>query len=163
MRKLRTVVSLAIVSFAALGSLGGHSSAADTHVIQATAQANWKSDGRESDGISNPLVVAVRKGDILEIRVPGGVHGMVTLDRKGSETSPRPNELRTLVQTCGEDAPAKPNAVFREIECQGGTSNFAKRFVGVMKLEVLDAFQNEVYFWCVEHTSEMWGTIQLKL
>ena len=34
--------------------------------------------------------------------------------------------------------------------------------MGDLKLEVMDNFKDDVHFWCVEHVSGMWGTIELK-
>ena len=151
---------LASGCLAGILAFAGHSSAAETLVIEATQDITWKSGGQESDG-KKPLVVAAKKGDILEIRVPAGSHGFVTLDKKGTES---PSKAVKFVQACGEDPKAKPDAVLREIECNGTNSNFAKTFISPppMKLEILDKFQDDVHFWCVIHTSDMWGTIQLK-
>jgi hypothetical protein len=145
---------------AGVAAFSHHGLAADTIVIEATQDITWKSGSQESDG-KKPLIVVAKKGDILEIRVPAGAHGFVTLDKKGTES---PKQELKFVQACGEDAKTKPDAVLREIECDGTNSKFAKRFVSPppMKLEILDKFQNEVHFWCVIHVSDMWGTIQLK-
>jgi hypothetical protein len=140
-----------LVSVAALADHGG--AAAATIVIEATANATWRSDSNESGDENTPLVVEARQGDVLEIRLVGGPHGFVTLDKPGNQ---RPSTAMKFVQACGESAQDKPDAVFREAEC----SRFNRRLVASMKLEVLPAFQNQVHFWCIIHQSGMWGTIK---
>jgi hypothetical protein len=125
---------------------------ADTVLIEATPNVTWRSGGMQSGADGTPLVVQAKAGDVLEIRLVGGQHGFVTLDKKGTDN---PSIALNLVQACGETPQAKPAAVFRETEC----SQFNKR-LGIMKLEVLDRFQSEVHFWCLIHQSAMWGTIK---
>lgn len=131
--------------------------AADTILIEATANTTWKSGGMESAGRNVPLVVQAKTGDVLDIRVSGGRHGFVTIDKKGNENPSGTSALK-FVQACGESPQDKPEAVFRETEC----SRFNKTLTASMKLEVLDRFQSDVNFWCVIHESDMWGTIKLR-
>jgi hypothetical protein len=127
--------------------------AAATILIEATPTVTWRSGGMESGGENAPLIIQATAGDVLEIRVVGGPHGFVTIDKPGNQS---PSSAVKLVQACGESAQDKPDAVFREIEC----SRFNMRLIANMKLEVLPAFQNDVNFWCVIHQSGMWGTIK---
>ncbi len=121
----------------------------------------WASEGRQSTRDGVPLVVKVKKGDTLEIRIPnnGVTHGFVTIRGKTDEN---PSEAVDLVLAC--DQVPKPNAVLRETGCTGKQTNFGNEdgFTGTLKLEVLDKFRGDVNFWCVIHTATMWGTIQLK-
>jgi len=140
-----------LVSVAALADRG--SAVAANILIEATTNNTWRSGGMESGDENTPLVVQARAGDVLEIRVVGGPHGFVTLDKPGNQS---PSDAVKFVQACGESAQDKPDAVFREMEC----SRFNKRLLANMKLEVLPAFQNDVHFWCIVHQSSMWGTIK---
>jgi hypothetical protein len=36
------------------------------------------------------------------------------------------------------------------------------KFTGSMRLEVLNTFKDDVYFWCVVHRAAMAGTLKLK-
>jgi hypothetical protein len=131
---------------------------AATHVIEATANFKWKSGGQEpADG--DPLVVEVAKGDILDIQIAAGNHGVATIDKPASDGDA--SEALGLVLACGEDAASKPDAVLREIEC-GAASQFNKRYIGSMKLEVLDKFAADTHFWCIVHVDNMWATLKLK-
>jgi hypothetical protein len=136
----------------------GVTNAAETHVIKATSDITWKSADGESDD-AKPLIVKVNKGDILEIKISGGPHGFITIDRKGTD---KPKETRDPVLACGEPADGKGKYVLREIECDGDKSNFGKEFIETLKLEVTENFDKDQNFWCVRHREGMWGTIELK-
>jgi hypothetical protein len=137
------------------------SASADTHVITATDNKTWNSEGQSSKTTGVPLVVEVKKGDTLEIRIPAGrvTHGFVTIDKKADEN---PSEAVGLVLAC--DQLPKPDAVLRETGCNGKQTNFGNEdgFTGTLKLEVLGNFKSDVNFWCVIHQAIMWGTIKLK-
>ena len=106
----------------------------------------------------SPLLVEVKKGDVIEFKIASGGHGVMTLTGPGDKFPPPAPEL---VLACGEQADAKPNHVMREVEC-GASSLFGKRLTAPMKLEVVDKFQSDVNFWCIFHTGDMWGTFKLK-
>jgi hypothetical protein len=136
---------------------------ADTHVIVGTQRTTWKFGGQESTTSGKPLIVVVKKGDTVEIQIPGGSipHGFVTINKRGDQ---RPVEAKDLVIACGEGS--KSGAVLRETGCTGGPSNFGNPngFVGKITLEVLDNFPATaagVNFWCVIHQKRMWGIITL--
>jgi|SRR5215813_4173790 len=149
-----TCIRFLLGAFVSLVVLAVHGGAIAANIlIEATTNTTWRSGGMESGGESAPLVVQARVGDVLEIRVLGGPHGFVTLDKPGNQ---KPAIALKFVQACGENAQDKPEAVFRETEC----SRFNMRLVNNMKLEVLPAFQNDVHFWCFVHLSDMWGTIK---
>ena len=106
-----------------------------------------------------PLVVTVNRGDILLIEVPGGKHGFVTLNKKGTDN---PAPAKQFVWACGQpEFYETKKAAFREVQC-GASSNFGKLFTGKMRLEVTDKLKDDVNFWCVQHTRDMWGVVKLK-
>jgi hypothetical protein len=160
--KMRNRTSLLLVWTATILALAGGSASADTRTIAATDQFTWTSDGQSSTTDGKPLVVSVKKGDVLTIQVSEGAgdHGFVTLSGPGDQN---PNEDRSLVIACGEDpnAASKQNAVLREIGCSDKPSNFGQMFVGSFQLQVLDKFQADVNFWCVIHQFAMWGRLTL--
>jgi hypothetical protein len=145
-------------------ALTGSIARADTIAIAATGDITWSSGKQQSTTDGKPLVVTVKKGDILEIQIPpnAGPHGLVTINKGGMESDAA--EERGYVQACGQQPAskdAKVQPVLREIECSGTSSNFGKEFVGTFKLEVLQTFQ-DVNFWCVLHQGGMWGTLKLQ-
>ena len=98
--KIACLISLVFgMQIASHAGFTGTSSAAETHVITATAKPSWKSVDGESSTSGSPLVVTVNKGDILEINIPGGTHGFVTLNKKGTD---KPAEARQFVWACGQ-------------------------------------------------------------
>src|SRR5262249_30895019 len=96
--------------FGCLGSIAAiadHGSAtAASLLIEATANATWRSGGKESGDENTPLVVETKAGDVLEIRVVAGPHGFVTLDKPGNQS---PSAALKFVQACGESAQDKPD------------------------------------------------------
>jgi hypothetical protein len=159
MKTLQMVVAILLGLVSSVVAVG-LASAAETHVIEATSDLTWKSAEGESND-TEPLVVKVNKGDILEIKVPGGLHGFVTIDKKGTDN---PTVMTDPVLACGqsETEENKGKIVLREIDCTGGESNFGKLFVGTLKLEVADTFEEDLNFWCVRHRGGMWGVIKLR-
>jgi hypothetical protein len=134
--------------------------AADTHVIMATPQVAWNYHGQIST-LRKPLMVDDLKiGDIIEIQIPQAAipHGFITVKKDAGQP---PTETKDLVVACGEDKSSKPNAVLRELDC-GTQSKFGVKFTGSMRLEVLNTFKDDVYFWCVVHRAAMAGTLKLK-
>jgi hypothetical protein len=154
-----------IVVWLALGTVLAFVSpcvAADTHVIMSTPQFTWTYNGRSSTDDGTPVIVDDLKiGDVVEIRVGDGMHGLITIKQLADVSPPESNQTKDPVLACGEDANAKPNAVLREIEC-GATSQFGAAFTGSMKLEVLNTFTSDTNFWCVIHQFGMTGTLKLK-
>lgn len=149
-------VGLVLVSIAAPGV----SLAANNHVIEATGDLTWRSNGQESTTDGDPLVVDVAAGDTIEVQVGEGVpHGFMTIDKAGN-SSPPPASAPNLVIACGEAPEAKPDAILREVECNGTSSQLDDPFKGTLKLQVLDAFSAETNFWCTVHTSIMWGVLK---
>jgi hypothetical protein len=165
MRNLWKTASVLCVGISTMISFANTSAGADTHVISATQDITWKSDGQESAGIGVPLGVEVKKGDTIDIQIPKGdaPHGFVTIDKRGDAM---PARAEGLVLACGENPTTKPDAVLKEIGCVTGTpSVFGKIFTSpssTLKLEVLDKFQADINFWCVVHKKQMWGMIKLK-
>ena len=134
--------------------------AANTHVIVATPQVAWSYNGQTST-LRKPLMVDDLKiGDIIEIQIPQAAipHGFVTVKKEAGQP---PTENKDPVVACGEDKNSKPNAVLRELDC-GTQSKFGVKFTGSMRLEVLNTFKDDVYFWCVVHRAAMAGTLKLK-
>ena len=149
---MRTTATLVAISFLGAGFLVSAPACAEE--IRVTNKLNkWKL----GETAVSPLPVPVKKGDVVEFRVTGE-HGVVTLDKPGSDDTTLPK--LDLVLTCGEEATAKPNHVLREVEC-GASSQFNKVLAGPMKLEVTDKFEKDVNFWCTEHQAGMWGTFKL--
>jgi hypothetical protein len=134
--------------------------AADTHVIMTTPQVACNYHGQIST-LRKPLMVDDLKiGDIIEIQIPQAAipHGFITVKKDAGQP---PTETKDLVAACGEDKSSKPNAVLRELDC-GTQSKFSVKFTGSMRLEVLNTFKDDVYFWCVVHRAAMAGTLKLK-
>jgi hypothetical protein len=157
MAKSFSGLSIAGLVIVAVASLSGASRAAENHVIVATDDITWSSNGQESTTNGDPLVVEVAKGDTIEVQVSAGIpHGIVTLDKPGNQN---PALKPDLVIACGEEM--REGAVLREIEC-GAASQFGKPFVGTLKLEVLDTFSADTNFWCVIHRGSMWGVLKVK-
>jgi hypothetical protein len=108
---------------------------------------------------ANPIMVDdLKPGDIVEVQVPGGTHGFITIMKKAAAA---PTEITDPVWACNEAEGSKPNAVLREIEC-GATSKFNVLFVGSLKLEVLPKFRDPIDFYCKQHRTAMPGTLKLK-
>lgn len=162
MKIARLVLLVVVVQIASYVGFIGTSGAAETHVIRATSGPSgpfWKSVDDESSPSGAPITVSVNKGDILEVQVPGGKHGFVTLDKKGTDN---PAKAPQFVWACGQPKSDETEAAaFRELDC-GSPTNFDKLFVGKMRLEVTDNLKDDVNFWCIQHTSGMWGIIKLK-
>jgi hypothetical protein len=165
--KKSSKTSLLLVCTATMATLAGGSASAEMRTISATDQFTWISAGQTSTTNGAPLVVKVKKGDVVTIQVSkdSGGHGWVTLKGPGNQN---PDEDRSRVVACGEKPKAptandqtKP-AVLREIGCTDKPSNFGQEFIGSFQLEVLDNFQEDVNFWCVVHLSGMWGRLTLE-
>jgi hypothetical protein len=150
--------SLTCASFAAVLLFASASFAANTHTIVAHSNITWSYNGKSSTA-DNPIMVDdLKVGDIVEVKIPGGVHGFITIKRNAGGADP--TEITEPVLACGQAPGAKP-AVLREIEC-GATTNFNKPFVGSMKLEVLTNFKDPIDFYCWQHKADMPGTLKLK-
>ncbi len=171
MRKLWKAPSILGVGISTMIAFASTSASAATHVIVGTKDTTWQAETPTQHSTTGgvPLVVEVKKGDMIDILVPfpfliqNRPHGFVTINKKGTEN---PDLALGLVLACGEDPTSKPTAVLREVGCITGTpSNFGDKpggFVGSLKLEVRDNFQADTNFWCSVHTNTMWGTIKLK-
>jgi hypothetical protein len=153
-RYTRYCVLLAAASFVANASF-----AADTHTIVAHSNLTWSYNGKSSTATSPILIDDLKAGDIIEVQIPGGIHGFVTIRKNAGGAAP--TEITDPVLACKEAESSKPNAVLREIEC-GTASKFNVRFVGSLKLEVLAKFKDPVNFYCVQHKGAMPGTLKLK-
>src|SRR5262249_13105929 len=106
---------LLLASLITVSALAANREAAAAAIlIEATPTVTWRSGGMESGGENAPLIIQATAGDVLEIRVVGGPHGFVTIDKPGNQS---PSSAVKFVQACGESAQDKPDAVFREIEC----------------------------------------------
>ena len=153
---MRTSLSAVLLSLGLLGAglLAPGPTRADNIVIT-NQGAKWRL--APNPGVS-PLPVEVKKGDVIEFRLASLGHGVVTLDKPGSD--PNAAENLQLVLACGEDPNTKPNHVLREVEC--GRSRFNAELLPSVKLQVMDNFQADVNFWCIIHLSDMWGTLKLK-
>jgi hypothetical protein len=153
---MRTSLCAVLLSFGLLGAglLVPGPARADNIVIT-NQGAKWRL--APNPGVS-PLPVEVKKGDVIEFRLASLGHGVVTLDKPGSD--PNAAENLQLVLACGEDPNTKPNHVLREVEC--GRSRFNAELLPSVKLQVMDNFQADVNFWCIIHLSDMWGTLKLK-
>jgi hypothetical protein len=159
MRRSSGRYSLSCASFAALFLFASTGFAADTHTIVAHSNLTWSYNGKSSTAANPIMVDDLKTGDIVEVQVPGGTHGFITI-KKNAGGAP-PTEITDPVLACGEAEDSKPNAVLREIEC-GATSNFNKLFVGSLKLEVLPKFTGPIDFYCKQHRAAMPGTLKLK-
>jgi len=135
--------------------------AAENHVIEATNKFSWRSGEKESAGPSTGLIVEVRKGDTIEIRVSpeSGTHGLMTIDKPGDQS---PSNAPALVNACGtDDDETSKDAGLREVCEDGAPSQFGTDFEGKMTLEVLETFSADTNFWCTVHFELMWGVIKL--
>jgi hypothetical protein len=152
---MRTLLGAVLLPLGLLGagSLVPGSARADNIVIT-NQGAKWRL--APNPGVS-PLSVDVKKGDVIQFKLASLGHGVVTLDKPGDQN---PSPALQLVLACGEDPKTKPDHVLREVEC--GASRFNVELTASIKLEVTDKFQADVPFWCVIHTSDMWGTLKLK-
>jgi hypothetical protein len=166
MRNLWKTASVLCVGISTMISFASTSASADNHVISATSRRTWQSDQGESSGTAVPLEVDVKVGDTIEIQIPTGniPHGFVTIDGRGDAS---PSAKPDFVLACGQDPMSNPNAVLQEIGCVPGMpTHFGKIEPGCIKLQVLPNFPadpnaNVVNFWCLQHTSAMWGMIKL--
>jgi hypothetical protein len=153
---MRTSLSAVLLSFGLLGAAlltPGPARAGD--ILITNQGTKWRI--APADAVS-PLAVNVKKGDVIEFR-PGLGHGVVTLKDRGDQNPPPAADLQ-LVLVCGEKPESKPAHVLREIECPA-PSRFNSQLTTSMKLEVTDKFAADVHFWCINHTSDMWGTFKL--
>ncbi|MET4279319.1 MULTISPECIES: hypothetical protein [unclassified Bradyrhizobium] len=134
-------------------------SAAETHVIDVLGIA-WTYTDKKSTPAAPVAVDDLKVGDTVEVQIPGGPvhHGFVTLKRTDGGPA---IEDKSPVLACGEDATAKPNAVLRELDCNGTTSKFGVAFTGSLRLEVTDKFKDPVDFFCVIHKGGMPGVLKL--
>lgn len=148
-------VGFALIVIAASSQSGF---AAENHVITTTESFAWKSATGESTGPNGPLIIEVAKGDTIEFQINGGPHGVVTLNKPGNET---PVLDTDLVLTC-DGKGSQDRAVLRELDCNGATTNFNKKRIQTLRLEVLDKMAADTNFWCVVHKGTMWGIIRLK-
>jgi hypothetical protein len=153
---MRTLPGAVLLSLGLLGAglLAAGPAQADNIVIT-NAGDKWR---LAPNPAVSPLQVEVKKGDVIEFRLATLGHGVVTLDKPGSD--PTAAENLQLVLACGEDPNTKPNYVLREVEC--GRSRFNAVLLPSVKLQVMDNFQADVHFWCIIHLSDMWGTLKLK-
>jgi hypothetical protein len=158
MRKLSVRYSVLCGTLATL-AVAGSAFAANTHIVVAQSNLTWKYGSKTSTPSKPVMVDDLMTGDIIEIQVPGGSHGFITIKRTAGVSSP--TEITDPVLACGETAASKPNAVLREIACGTGT-NFNKAFTGSLKLEVLPTFTAPVDFYCFVHKAIMPGTLKLK-
>ncbi|MDE5464929.1 hypothetical protein [Bradyrhizobium sp. CSS354] len=159
MRTLSMPLPIASIILGATLAFAGAASAADTHVIGVQGLA-WTYKDKKSTA-STPLTVDdLKVGDIVEVQIPSGPvhHGFVTLKRTDGGPA---IEDKSPVLACGEDATAKPNAVLRELDCNGTTSKFGVAFTGSLRLEVTDKFKDPVDFFCVIHKGGMPGVLKL--
>jgi hypothetical protein len=137
--------------------------AADNHKISATPSITWKSEQGESKTEGQvPLIEKVRQGDTLEIRIPQGPHGFVTIQGEGNDDA---TEAPELVWACGQpETQVTKSAPLREIGCTGSSSNFGKLISSTesatMRFDVTQNFQGDLNFWCVKHTGIMWGKLE---
>jgi hypothetical protein len=153
---MRTSLTVALLSLDLLAcSLLAHGEARADNILITNQGSKWRL--APNPGV-NPLPVEVKKGDVIEFRLAGLGHGIVTLNKPGSD--PNAAENLQLVLACGEDPSSKPNHVLREVEC--GLSRFNAELIPSVKLQVTDNFQADVNFWCIIHLSDMWGTFKLK-
>jgi hypothetical protein len=131
---------------------------ADTHTVVAHPNLTWTYNGKASSAAQPIMVDDLKAGDVVEIQVPGGQHGFITIKKvAGSPTI----EVKDPVLACGEAPNSKPNAALREIEC-GANSKFGVPYTGSLKLEVLPSFKAPVDFYCWIHKAAMPGTLKLK-
>lgn len=130
--------------------------AADTRVIEATDDITWKSGDQELDG--GPLVVEVQKGDILEIHIPNGNHGFITLNKTGDTPAPE------RASVCEHpDTGDTSGAVIKEIQCDDTQkATFGKLGAGVLHFSVSQNFSDDLPFWCPKHRGGMRGVVKLK-
>ena len=157
MRKPSIRNALLYGTVGAILSLAGTAFAADTHVIVAQSNLSWFYNGQSSTPAQPVMVGDLKIGDLIEIQIPGGTHGFITIKKTaGGPTT----EIKDPVLACGEEAGSKPNAVLREIEC-GSASQFGVVYKGSLKLEVLPTFKSPVNFYCVVHKARMPGTLKL--
>jgi hypothetical protein len=132
--------------------------AADTHVVVAHSNLTWSYNGKSSSSDSPILVDDLKIGDIVEVQVPSGPHGFITIKRGAAGSIA---EIKDPVIACGDPVNSKPNAVLRELDC-GAASKFGVAFKGSLRLEVLSTFKDPVDFYCWVHKAAMPGTLKLK-
>lgn len=138
--------------------LAARTFAADTHTIIAHPNLTWTYNGKASSAAQPVMVDDLATGDIVEVQVPGGFHGFITIKKvPGSPTT----EIKDPVLACGEAPSSKPNAVLREVDC-GASTKFGVAYTGSLKLEVLPTFKAPVDFYCWVHKAAMPGTLKLK-
>jgi hypothetical protein len=157
MRSIAVGTSVLWIAFGSALALPQSARAADTHTIVAQANLTWKYGTKVSTPTSPVLVDDLKIGDIVEISIPGGQHGFVTIKKTPAPTK----EVVDVVLACGESPASKPNAVLKEIEC-GPKSKFNVPFIGNLKLEVLPTFASAQDFYCVIHKGTMPGILKLK-
>lgn len=156
MTKLPAQLSAALVASGAVLTCASDGFAADTHVIKTDGFAWTYKDKRSTPAV--PVAIDdLKVGDTVEVQIAddGIDHGFVTIKRAAG-TAPQPDPTR--VQACGE---SKPDAVLREIDCGTAGSQFAHKFIGTMRLEILSTFKDPVDFYCTEHKAGMPGTLKL--
>lgn len=159
---MKTSHAAALVAMGTFGLVAAFPDAgrATDLLIEATADNTWKFGKLESGGVTKPLMVPVKTGDVLQFKVLGGSHGVQTLDGKGSAS---PKADHKYVRKCGETAATKPDAVLAETGCPPGNASFydkvLPREMVSLKLEVLGSLKSDVHFWCKVHKKDMWGTI----
>jgi hypothetical protein len=154
---MRTSRSAVLLSLSLLGGglLVPGPARADNILIM-NQGSKWRLGNTPVNPLPVSLSVEVKKGDVIEFTLATLGHGVVTLDKPGSD--PNATENLKLVLACGEDPESKKDHVLREVECSG----FNAELIPSMKLQVTDKFQADVHFWCTIHTSGMWGTLKLK-
>ncbi len=165
MRRSSRRYSLSCAPVVAVFFYANTSFAADTHTIVAHSNITWSYNGKSSTAANPIMVDDLKIGDIVEVQVPGGTHGFITIKKNAGGAEP--TEITDPVLACGEAEGSKPNAVLREIECgaiSGAISNFNRRFVepNRLKLEVLPKFTGPIDFYCKQHLTDMPGTLKLK-
>jgi hypothetical protein len=139
-------------------AFGAPAFAADTHVVVAHSNLTWTYNGQTSAADHPVAVDDLKVGDIVEIQVPSGPHGFITIKRGAAGAI---TEIRDPVIACGEAEGSKPNAVLKEIDC-GATSKFGVAYKGSLKLVVLATFKDPVDFYCFVHKAAMPGALKLK-
>ena len=146
---------LCVLAATALGS----SAYATETKVGTRAPANWTS-GNQASQPGAPLVLEVQKGGIIWFKL-NNHHGLVTIDEKDAEKT---DLVITCTQTPSKETDDK--AVLKEVDCHGASTIFnpdpGSPVAGDIHLQVKPNFQNDVRFWCTEHTKDMQGVIHLK-
>ena len=124
----------------------------------------WVLGARESNG-QTPLEVEVKKGDVITIKLPTAalVHGFVTIDKKpwkGVDQVDDARDKKELVVACGQAE--LDSAVLQQVDCDSQPAKFGETSKGTLRLQVLENFTGDVFFWCTAHFQMMWGVLKLQ-